>query len=168
MLRVLAISFLLAAGPIPEDTAAALAKLSASLDRLSAAIERQAAAGEDARAGKRVEVAIGILGLRTRKVDRLEAEIRALGNEGEDIRNQLELMKGQMSEVAERAREEGRETSTEERAMREAMEQGQRMAESRIRTLEERKSAMQAELDNELRGLSRLEAMLEDWLKAQP
>jgi predicted kinase len=56
----------------------------------------------------------------------------------------------------------------EERAMRTQMDVFLVTMEARIRTLDERKSALEAELDAQLRGLSRLEAMLEDWMKQQP
>lgn len=162
--------FLLGAPAQASDDALAgpLERLAASLDRLAAAVEKQASASKDARAAQRVEVAIGILGLRTRKVDRLEAEIRQLGNEGDDLKSQLAVMKGQLEEGDERRRQEARETTAEEREVRQQMDRGLALAEGRVRTLEERKSALQAELDAELRGLSRLEAMLEDWLKDQP
>jgi hypothetical protein len=152
----------------PPELASSLTRLSASLDRLSAALEKNAARSDDASAGQRVQVAVGILGLRMRKVDRLEGEVRGLANEGEEIRNQMEIMKTQFAENDDQRRLEGREMTPEERAMRTQMDVFLVTMEARIRTLDERKSALEAELDAQLRGLSRLEAMLEDWMKQQP
>ena len=183
MLRTLRLSLPLAAAllcsspgrtadPVPEDLSAALSRLSVSLDRLAAAMEKTAAGSDDARAGQRVQVAIGILGLRTRKVERLEAEIRQLGNEGEDIKNQFAVLKAQLEEIDEKRRQEGQEATPDEIAiqqqMKSQMDRGLVFAEARLRTLEERKTALQTELDAELRGLAGLEAMLSDWLKRQP
>jgi len=153
--------------PATGDLAGAVSRLATAMERLSAAMEKQASSTRDTREGERVQVAVEILGLRMRKVERLEGSVAQLKNETDDLRNQLGILKTQFAESDDQRRQEGKELTAEERSMRADMERGLAMAEGRIKTMEERKSGMEAELDAELRGLAGLEAILDDWLKQQ-
>ena len=151
----------------PSELAAAVSRLAAAMEHLSAAMEKEAATASDARNGERVQVAVGILGLRLRKVERLEGNVLQLKTETDDLRNQIGIFKTQFSDKDDQRRQEGRDLTDEEKAMRADMERGMAMAESRIKTMEERKAALEAELDAEMRALSGLENILNDWLKQQ-
>jgi hypothetical protein len=151
----------------PPELAGAVSRLAVAIEHMSVAMDKQAANGSDARDRERVQVAVEILGLRMRKVERLESGALQLKNEADDMRNQLAILKTQISESDDERRQEGRELTAEERTMQVSMQRGLAMAEARIKSMEERKSGLEAELDAELRGLSTLEAILNDWLKQQ-
>ena len=157
-----------AAADPPDALSASLSRLSAALDRLSVALERDAAQRGGEREAQRVQVAVSILGLRTRKVDGVEAELRGAANEEEDLKGQLAAVQAQLADNEDQRIREGREATEGEREMREQLTRGVRMMEQRIRVLEERRSALQAELSEQLRGLARLEAILNDWLDRGP
>jgi uncharacterized protein YukE len=168
----LALASFLTSVPAAEDAAStelagAVSRLAAAMEHLSAALEKQAAAGADAQARDRVQMAVGILQLRTRRADRLEDEIRQFGNEEEDIKSQAGQLQRVLEELNARLRQAGPDNSPAERQQQDDLARSLSLLEARARVIEDRKAALQGELDAELRKLSRLEAILDDWLKQQ-
>lgn len=138
------------------DLAEAVSRLATAMDRMSAAMEKQASTATGAREGERVQVAVGILGLRMGKMDRLEGEVQQARREADEIRGQVAALKAALSRAG-----------AEEDPNHADIERSLVMLESRLPGLDERKEGLQAELDREARELSRLEAILDDWLKQQ-
>ncbi len=149
------------------EMGAALDKLTASVDRLAGLLEKDAAARAGERDGRRVEVAVAILGVRYRKIDRLEDEIRQNEREEEDLTQGIELTKSQRDEFAKLAQSESGDQSQTDRTRLAMVDAQIKSTEDRIAKLHERTGSLQADVAAEKRRVASIEALVEDWMGKQ-
>ena len=164
---VLLLPFSAAAAEPATDVGAAIDKLATSLDRLAGLLEKDVASRADEKESKRVELAVGIIGVRYRKIERLEEEIQGNTREEEDIAQQTELMKARVEQFTKQERSENGELSPELKSNLALMEIQSKASEDRAAKLRERNSALQAEVAAEKRKVASVEALIDDWMQKQ-
>ena len=100
-------------------------------------------------------------------MDYLEAELRTIASEIDDMRQAVVQAKAQLETIGGEQPGDNPEMARFQKERAQIMELTVTHAEGRIRSREERKAEVQAELDKVLRSTSKLEAMLEDWVAEQ-
>ena len=149
------------------DLGSGIEKLTASLDRLAVLLGQKLAFQAEEREARRVEVAVGIMGLRYRKIDRLEAEIQQTSREEPELSKQIGLMKAEVDQLGKQARVDSGEINEAAKGEMELMERRIRMEEERLARLGQRKVELQNDVAAEQRRLGNLEAILEAWMEKQ-
>ena len=151
----------------PREFGASIDKLAVALDRLAGLVEKDLAIRADEREARRVEVAVGIMGLRYRKIDRLEAEIQQSNHEEEEIARHLGLMKAEADQLDKQGRTESGEltqAAKNEIAMLDLRIKSQQDRSARLR---ERALELQNDVTAERRRLANVEAVLDAWMEKQ-
>jgi len=152
---------------LAETLGTAVARLTASLDRLAVLLEKEVELQSEEKEARRVEVAVGIMGLRYRKIDRLEAEIERINREEEEFPELMQLIKADMERLDKQGRAESGQLSEEARDAIAKAELQVRMEEQRITRVRERRLGLQNDLMAEQRRLASLEAVLDAWMEKQ-
>jgi len=145
----------------------ALEKLAGSMEHLAAALEREVGRCEQDKEMQRLQVVTAILGLRYRKIDDIEGEIRSAEREENDVRDHLTLLRVEPDQIDEQARSAEGEANRSAKAEKTALEARVKVQEDRIGKLGERRSLLQGELSEETRRLTHIERILDDWLEKQ-
>ena len=160
----------LAGAPRAEEKEAppdSLAKLATSVDRLTGLLEQELKSRDGERESQRIQVILGILGVRYRKIDELETEIRGVESEEDQTREQLALLRSEVDRLEKEARApepaQGRDVASE----KSTMEIRLKIREERAAKLAERKISLQNELMQERRRLVNLETILDAWMEKQ-
>ena len=151
----------------PVDLEKAVEKLSISLDRLAMLLEKDAAVRAEEREARRVELAVAVMGLRYRKIDRLEGEIQQMGREEEEFAKQIKLMNAEAEQLRNQGRTERGQVSEQAKGAIGEVELRIRLEEERIAGLGERKAALQNDLTAEQRRLVSVQAILDAWMEKQ-
>jgi len=149
------------------DLRAPVEKLTASLDRLAALLEKEVALQSEEREARRVELAVGIMGLRYNKIDRLEAEIQGISRQEEEFPEVMQLMKADVERLDKQSRTETGQLSEDAKDTIARVELQIRLEEERIARLRERKLFLQGDLTAEQRRLASTEAILDAWMEKQ-
>jgi chromosome segregation ATPase len=152
----------------PADVPLAIEKLAASVDRLAVLLEREIALRSEDREARRVEVAVGILGIRYRKIDQLEGEIGRLGRDEDEFRQQIGELRAEIEALDRQGRAEDGQLGREAKQIIDEVERRTALLEERVRGLGEKKLLLQNDLAAEQRRLSSLEAFLDAWLERLP
>lgn len=139
-------------------------KLTAAVDRLTAAVEKLAASRAADDAMRRVEVAVSILGLRYRKIERMESEISSLDRQEENDREMVDQMRFQIDAFGKGEPVEGGPSPDQMKLFVAEAETRMAQTEERIQRSRERKSMLQADVERERRGVAALEETVEAWL----
>src|ERR1043165_3044315 len=116
--------------PPPRDLAAAIDKLAASVDRVLSVLEKELALRAEDREARWIEIAVAIIGLRYRKIDRLESEVQSASREEEESTRQFGFMKAQVDQLRKQGQTDTGEVS-------EAAKAELTMAELRVKSEEE-------------------------------
>jgi hypothetical protein len=148
-----------------DRIARAIEGVSASLARIAAALEQDARAAGGERELRRVEVAVAALNLRLRRLERLDAELRAFDQEEDEIRSATSRLEDQLARLED--------VSADERASAEAKRERAEL-ENQITWLGDRGAAIarrrvdaQNELSREESRLASLESILAEWIESQ-
>lgn len=149
------------------DLGTALEKLTGSVDRLAVLLERELAFRAEEKETRRVELAVGIIGLRYRTIDRLETEIQQIAREEEESGRPLELMKAEEEQLGKQGRAVGGQLTEEAKGAIALIELRIKMEEERIAKLGDRKLALQNDVTAEQRRLAAVEAILDAWMEKQ-
>ena len=153
--------------PPARELGRAVDQLKASVDRLAGLLERDVSTRAEDREARRIEIATSIMGLRYRKIERLEGELQGATREAEDSVRGVELMKAQVDQLRKQGRSENGELTDGAKAEIVVAEVRVKSEEDRIVTLRERASVLQNDLAAERRRLTSLEAMLDAWMERQ-
>lgn len=154
------------AGETPQPvTDASIRRLSAAVERLGALLEKEAVARADERESRRIETVISILGLRTRKIERLESEIESLGREEEEARDAVRRVRERIETIEKEGRTETGEIPADVKREVGEMETGARYAEVRATRAAERRSLLEGDLAAELRRVADLEHLVGTWVE---
>jgi hypothetical protein len=164
---VLLLSFPVLAAEPPADAGASIDKLTASVDRLARLLERDAPSRAEEREARRVEVAVGVLGVRYRKIDRLEDEIQRNAREEEELGQAIEMARAQRDEFAKQARGDGGEANPTLRNDLAMFDMHVKRSEDRAAKLRDRNNALQGEVASEKQRVASIEALIDDWLGKQ-
>lgn len=150
----------------PEGFGTAVEELTASLDRLARLLEKDLAFRSEEREVRRVEVAVGILGLRYRKVDQSEAEIRRISHEEEEFPERMRQVKADLEILDKRGRAEAEDGQLSDMMKYAIAEEEMRIRseEERMARQRERRLILENQLTAEQRRLADLEAILDAWL----
>jgi len=151
----------------PPELGTAIHALTGAVERLAATLERDASSRADEQEDRRVEVAIGILEMRYRKIDRLEAEIQAIGREEEEFERQIGFMKAEVEQLDRQGRAESGQLTVEARGAIDQMELRIRLEEERIARSRERALVLQNDVTAEQRRLAGVEAIIDEWMEKQ-
>lgn len=138
--------------------------LSESVNRLAKALEKEAGFSAEEREARRVDLAISILGLRYRKIERLEGELRDLLRKEDNWDEAIKMMKAEVEAQEDKRRAELSQTTTEEKRMAASYEKEIKHLEGRITRLAEQKAVVQNQINAERRRLDDLEAIVDAWL----
>ena len=152
---------------LQADLGSSIEKLTASLDKLALRFEQQVTFQAEEREARRVEIAVAIMALRYRKIDRLEMEIERIGREKGDLAKHIELTREEMEQVGKQGRAEGGQLSDEAKGAIASMEQQVRLEEGRIVDLGQRELVLQNDATTEQRRLTKVEAILDAWMEKQ-
>ena len=150
---------------VPEDLGNSVDKLTTTVDRLANLLERELALNAETRETRQVEAAVAILGLRYRKIDRIESELRRIGGEEQEFPDHMAWLKSELDLVNKQDRSETGQLSEGAKDAIEQMELRIRLAEDRMVRLREQKIILQNDLTAEQRRLSHIEAILDTWLE---
>jgi chromosome segregation ATPase len=147
------------------DLAKSIAALAGAVDRLAGELAKDVAVRAADKEARRVEIAVSVMGLRYRKIDRLEGEIQSATREEEESARQLEFMKAQADQLRKQGRTENAELGEGARAEMAIVELRIKSEEDRIAHLRERAGALQNEVAAERRRVASLEALLDRWME---
>ena len=151
----------------PQDLGTTVAKLAASVDRLAGLLEKEMAFRAEEREALRVEIAVGIMGLRYRKIDKLEEEIQDVSRQEEELARQLGLMKAELDQLGKQSQAAGGEPSKGAKVEMTFLELRIKSEEDRIANLRERSSVLQSDVAMERRQLAKVAAMVNEWMEKQ-
>jgi hypothetical protein len=151
----------------PACPGPAILKLTSSVDRLAGLLEKDMAFRAEEREARRVEVAVTVIGLRYRKIDRLETEIQQISREEDESAPSISRMKAGVDQLGKQGRAESGALTEEAKAAIAEVELQIRFEEERIARLRERKIVLQNEVSAEQRRLASVEAILDAWMEKQ-
>jgi len=172
-LRACVLGALLVSGPARAQTApeaggqdldAAIRKLSTAIERLAGAVEKAAASKSEDQESRRIDLAVSVLGLRTRRIERLESQIDSLGREEDESTGTVRFLRERIETVQKEGRTETGELSAEAKREIADVELGIRQLEEQSAKAAERKSALEADLAVERRRVTDLERLVEAWV----
>jgi len=148
--------------PAPDMTAA-IQRLTSTLERCATLIEKDLSLRASDNENAKVELAVGILGLRYRKIDRMEAEIVRTQREEEDAGEAIQLVKAQLEAMEAELGAAGQSPEGVKGALA-AVEARVKMGEDRLARLTNNRLVLESDLTLELRRLEDLEAVIDGWL----
>jgi hypothetical protein len=159
----------LAGTPRAEEKEApdSLAKLAASVDRLAGLLEQEMRSRVEEKESQRIQVILGVLAVRYRKIDDIESEIRGVESEEDMTREQLALLKSEVDRLEKEARAQDAGPGSDVATEKGSMEIRLKLREERAAKLVERKGLLQNDLAQERRRLVNIEAILEAWMEKQ-
>ena len=146
-----------------DELAGALDRLTATLLELAESLpgaESNGACGDM----DRVQTAIGILSLRYRKIERIESEIRNIERREEELPASIEMMQQQFERIETELRAETDQLGEGAREELEMWETQIRVEEDRLARIRQRRLLLENDLTTEQRRLTRVEAILDEWL----
>ena len=156
------------AAPAPRDAGTtALDKLAGSVDRLVGLLEKEMALRTDERDTRRIEVALGVLELRYKKIDRLESEIQQSNRDEEETSTQLDVMKARADQLRKGLESQDGVPSAQIKDELAVLEIRIKSEEDRLTRMRERRSVLQNDLASERHRLASIEATLDAWLDKQ-
>lgn len=149
------------------DLGSAIEKLATSLDRLTVLLEKDVASRAEDKEARRVEVAVGVIGFRYRKIERFETEMRQVSRDEEHIADEITHMREAAEQYGRQERAENGQLNSDVKDAIANMELQIRLGEDRIARLRERKLVLQNDIVAEQRRLSTVEAVLDAWVESQ-
>jgi predicted nucleic acid-binding Zn-ribbon protein len=158
-----AASFSRAAAEPPPD--APTDRLAAAVERLANLVERESRARKEDSASRRVEVAVAVLGLRYRKMERLEEELKLIDQSEATTREQISMIRSQMEMFSKVQPSESEMTPERKKVVVEEVERQIAILDARIKAGAERRQVVQGELENERRDVAGLEDTVSAWLE---
>lgn len=147
-----------------DEMSQALGRLTTTIDRLATLMEQSVAIQSEERQTRQVEVAVGILGLRYRKIEQLEEEILRISRQEEEFEGMMTMLNEQRDVIERQSRSEAGQVTDEGREAIRTMETRIQIEEDRIARLQEKKLLLENDLAGEKKRLSHVEAILDTWL----
>jgi len=148
----------------PEDLQAALTRLTTAVERLVVMLEQREARELAENNARQVAVAVDILQLRYRKIERIEEEIRDIEQEESYFPESQEMLNAEIERVESQGRSETGDLEGWARVEIESMELRIGLEAERIKSLREKKLLLENDLAAEQRRLTAVEAILDEWL----
>lgn len=164
MLVILGLSGGVSIAAGPDDLALAAQTLSDAVDRLARALEKEALQRTEDHESRRVTLAVGILGLRYRKIERLEGELRDLEREEDGVKEGVTMIKAEIESLEEKSQADMTQAGAEERQQAAQYQKQIKFFEERQERLREQIAAVQVQIATERRRLGDLEAVVDAWL----
>ena len=154
-----------ATGAIPaQDLGTTVAKLSSSVDRLASLLEKEVALRAEEGKTRRVEIAVGILDVRYRKIERIETEIQEVSHQEEETVKALGLMKVEVDRLGKLGRTETAELGEAAKGEIASLEPRIKSEEEHLARLRERSLVLQADLAAEKKQVAGVEAVVNAWM----
>ena len=144
-----------------DDTA----RLGSAINRLAAALEKDAADRAQDKEAARLQIVVGVLGIRYRKIEELESEIRRIEHEEESLKDDLPLMNAEKDRVEAQGKMPDGEPTPGAKEEVDRLEMTIKLQEERIAKFSGQRQQLLNDVTDERHRLTRLEALIDTWLE---